>query len=65
VYGEVGGANVAHSQKLAAKVPEQELDKVYRSEKVLTMALMGLLAADMLIGRFLGSTAPLRAEQSG
>jgi len=46
-------------------VSEQELDKDYRSEKVLTMALMGLLAADMLIGRFLGSTAPLRAEQSG
>ena len=59
VYGEVAVAKVAHSQKLAAKV--SELHKDYRSEKALTVALMGLLAEEMLIGVRLGKLGKKKA----
>ena len=54
VYGEVAVAKIAHSQKLVMRVSEQELDQTYRNEPALTVALMGLLAEDMLIGVRLG-----------
>ena len=61
VYGEVAVAKAAHSQKLAAQVSEQELNKDYRSEKALTVALMGLLAEEMLISVRLGKLGKKKA----
>lgn len=56
VYGEVAVAKIAHSQKLAAmaRISEQELDSDYRNEAALTVALMGLLAEETVIGQRLG-----------
>lgn len=54
VFGEVAVAQVAHSQKLAREVSEEELDKLYRNEEALTIALMGLLAEESLIAQRLG-----------
>lgn len=54
VFGEVAACKIAHSQKLARKVPEEELDAVYRSEQALTVALMGLIAEETLISQRLG-----------
>jgi hypothetical protein len=53
-YGEVAVCKIAHSQKLARTVPEEELDETYRSEAALTLALMGLLAEESLIAQRLG-----------
>ncbi|MBY0318307.1 MAG: ATP-binding protein [Reyranella sp.] len=53
-YGEVAVCKVAHSQKLAAQIAEQDLDQFYRSEPALTVALMGLLAEESLIAQRLG-----------
>jgi hypothetical protein len=53
-YGEVAVCKIAHSQKLAKHVPEQELDATYRCEAALTIALMGLLAEESLIAQRLG-----------
>ena len=53
-YGEVAVCKVAHSQKLIAQIPEEELDLTYRSEAALTVALMGLLAEESLIAQRLG-----------
>jgi hypothetical protein len=61
VYGEVAVAKVAHSQKLAAKIPEQDLDNEYRNEAALTVALMGLLAEDTLIAQRLGKLGRKKA----
>jgi hypothetical protein len=61
VYGEVAVAKIAHSQKLVTKVSEQELDQSYRNEAALTVALMGLLAEDMLIGVRLGKLGKKKA----
>jgi hypothetical protein len=54
VFGEVAACKVAHSQKLAKHVPVEQLDQEYRSEKALTVALMGLLAEESLIAQRLG-----------
>jgi hypothetical protein len=54
VFGEVASCKVAHSQKLAKNVSEEELDADYRSEKALTIALMGLMAEESLIAQRLG-----------
>jgi hypothetical protein len=54
VYGEIAVAKIAHSQKLSAQIPEQELDSDYRSEKALTVALMGLLGEEAVIAQRLG-----------
>lgn len=53
-YGEIAAAKIAHSQKLTSRISEQELDKDYRSEKALTVALMGLLAEEAVISQRLG-----------
>jgi hypothetical protein len=53
-YGEVAVCKVAHSQKLAPLIAEQDLDQIYRSEPALTVALMGLLAEESLIAQRLG-----------
>jgi hypothetical protein len=53
-YGEVAVCKIAHSQKLAKHVNEQELDEMYRSEAALTVSLMGLLAEESLIAQRLG-----------
>jgi AAA ATPase domain len=53
-YGEVAVCKVAHSQKLIAQIPEEELDAIYRSEAALTVSLMGLLAEESLIAQRLG-----------
>jgi hypothetical protein len=42
-YGEVAVCKVAHSQKLIAQIPEEELDTTYRSEAALTVSLMVFL----------------------
>jgi len=54
VFGEVAACKVAHSQKLAKNVPEEQLDSEYRSEQALTIALMGLMAEESLIAQRLG-----------
>lgn len=54
VFGEVAVAKVAHSQKLRGQVTDEELRDEYRSEKALTLALMGLLAEESLIAQRLG-----------
>lgn len=61
VYGEVAVAKIAHSQKLATRVSEQDLDLNYRNEAALTVALMGLLAEEMLIGVRLGKLGKKKA----
>lgn len=61
VFGEVAACKVAHSQKLATEVPEQELDDKYRSEAALTVALMGLMAEESLISQRLGRLGKKRA----
>jgi hypothetical protein len=53
-YGEVAVCKIAHSQKLARLVAEEELDRTYRSDEALTISLMGLLAEESLIAQRLG-----------
>jgi hypothetical protein len=60
-YGEVAVCKVAHSQKLAKHVPEEDLDEVYRSEAALTIGLMGLLAEESLIAQRLGKLGRKKA----
>jgi hypothetical protein len=55
VFGEVAACKVAHAQKLARQVAREELDRDYRSERALTVALMGLMAEDSLIAQRLSS----------
>jgi hypothetical protein len=52
---------VAHSQKLVAQIPEEELDLTYRSEAALTVSLMGLLAEESLIAQRLGKLGRKRS----
>jgi hypothetical protein len=54
VFGEVAVAKVAHVQKLSQHIPEEVLDRDYRSEQALTVGLMGLLAEESLVGSRLG-----------
>lgn len=54
VFGQVAACKVAHSQKLAEEIAEEELNDSYRSEKALTVALMGLMAEEALIAPRLG-----------
>lgn len=51
VFGEIAACKIAHSQKLAKKVPAEELDRDYRSEQALTIALMGLIAEESVIAQ--------------
>lgn len=51
VFGEIAACKIAHSQKLAKKIPEELLDREYRSEQALTVALMGLLAEESVIAQ--------------
>lgn len=60
-YGEVAVCKVAHTQKLVKYVPEQDLDDHYRSDEVLTVGLMGLLAEESLIGQRLGKLGRKKA----
>ena len=53
-YGEVAVCKIAHSQKLAKHVAEEELDETYRKRAALTVSLMGLLAEESLIAQRLG-----------
>jgi hypothetical protein len=53
-YGEVAVCKIAHSQKLVAHVPEEDLNRTYRNEAALTLSLMGLLAEESLIAQRLG-----------
>lgn len=55
VFGEVAACKIAHSQKLIQIVPEEELDRDYRSEAALTIGLMGLLAEESVINQRLGT----------
>ncbi len=49
VFGEVAACKIAHSQKLVQLVPEEILDREYRTESALTIALMGLIAEEAVI----------------
>ncbi|MDA7873805.1 ATP-binding protein [Rhodopirellula sp.] len=51
VFGEVAACKVAHSQKLTMDISEEELNTDYRSEKALTVGLMGLIAEESLISQ--------------
>ena len=61
VYGEIAACKIAHSQKLARSIPKEELDLHYRSEKALTVALMGLLAEDTIVAQRLGKLGRKRS----
>jgi hypothetical protein len=61
VFGEIAACKVAHSQKLAKKVSEEELDRDYRSEQALTVALMGLMAEESVIAQRLGKLGRKRS----
>jgi hypothetical protein len=49
-FGEIAVCKIAHSQQLVAQVTAEDLDATYRSEAALTLALMGLLAEESVIG---------------
>ena len=61
VFGEVATCKVAHSQKLRRDVTEEELDRDYRNEGALTIALMGLMAEESLIAQRLGKLGRKKA----
>jgi len=63
VFGEVAACKIAHSQKLARKVTEEELDREYRSEQALTVGLMGLLAEESVIAQRLGRLGKKKGSQ--
>jgi len=69
VFGEIAACKVAHAQKLTREIPEEELDRDYRSEQALTVALMGLLAEETVIAQRLtklGRKKPVREiEEEG
>jgi hypothetical protein len=65
VFGEVAACKVAHSQKLTRKVPEEELDRDYRSEQALTVALMGLLAEESVIAQRLARLGRRKPQAAG
>jgi hypothetical protein len=58
VFGEVAACKVAHSQRLASEVIEEDLNDRYRSEEALTLALMGLIAEESLITPRLSHLGP-------
>lgn len=58
VFGEVGACKIAHSQKLNRIIPEEELDRDYRSEEAMTIGLMGLLAEESVIAQRLKHLGP-------
>jgi hypothetical protein len=60
-YGEVAVCKIAHSQKLASQIAEEDLDQIYRSEAALTISLMGLLAEESLIAQRLGKLGRKKA----
>lgn len=62
VFGEVAACKIAHSQKLAKRVTEEELDRDYRSEPALTVGLMGLLAEESVIAQRLGKLGKKKAS---
>jgi hypothetical protein len=47
--GEIAVAKVAHSQQLKHLVNKEDLEKTYRSEEALTIALMGYVSEDKYI----------------
>lgn len=61
VFGEVAVAKIAHSQKLRREMPEELLDKEYRNEAALTIALMGLIAEESLVAQRLAKFGRKRA----
>ena len=65
VFGEVAACKIAHAQKLTKDgVTEQDLDNIYLSESALTTGLMGLIAAESLIGQRLGAIGPKKQQQT-
>jgi hypothetical protein len=50
VYGEVAVAKVAHSEHLKAYLPANKIEEELRSEAALTMALLGLVSEEAVIG---------------
>lgn len=65
VFGEIAACKVAHAQKLTREIPEEELDRDYRSEQALTVALMGLLAEETVIAQRLARLGPKRPVPEG
>ena len=64
VFGEVASCKIAHSQKLTKEITEQEIDRDYRNEQSLTLALMGLIAEESLIGQRLGRLGLRRTDSA-
>jgi hypothetical protein len=54
----VAVCKIAHSQKLAVHVSDEELDAQYRSEASLTISVMGLMAEESLIAQRLARLGP-------
>ena len=61
VFGEVAVCKVAHTERMAKLVTDEELERSYRSEEALTLALMGLIAEESLIAQRLGRLGRKRA----
>jgi hypothetical protein len=55
VYGQEAVAKVAHSEKLKGLMPAEIVEEGLRSEKALTMGLLGLMGQDALIAARLGA----------
>ncbi len=64
VFGEVAACKIAHSQKLAKNISEEELDRAYRNEEALTIALMGLMAEESVIAQRLGKLGRKKTVQA-
>jgi hypothetical protein len=50
-FGEIAACKIAHTQKLAKYITEEEIDDTFRTEEALTASLMGLIAEDSLIAQ--------------
>jgi len=64
-FGEIAVAKVAHSQQLKHLVNKEDLEKTYRSEEALTIALMGYVSEDKYIAlklRKFGKAAGIKED---
>ncbi len=61
VFGEIAACKIAHSQKLAKQISEEELNRDYRSEQALTVALMGLMAEEAVVAQRLAKLGRKKA----
>jgi len=64
IYGSVAVSQVAHSEHFKAILPEDVIENEFRSDKALTMGLLGLWAIETLIINDLEKTVPKRRKKA-